>query len=452
MTSEKLAEFRAKGMLLDPKFDRLAKIGDKRKGKEELAKIEKTSPEAKDLNQIEIGFVKFLLKIRNANYYKKKIPYERLFTSNPDGNKKRERVFIAGKIFPVLNITYSGDDADATKISLKTINMTERSLLFGDPEYKHYNPLYISIDNDKIKIFLPVSYSDIDFPSLMLDFLTNGKTTAHTIGGEFEDYETYKLALREKAQTEKSWKGEDGSWLLNDRDKNTERWLNGYSYIIKHKIQGRLAPFKQIYDFYNAVDGWIFRLGHRVKWCKGAKALVGVLATNPIKIGGLEGGSNVIDNDVEIILNELNLGICDYAITQFYDLIYGKYAVTPLKGDKAYNWDKNFIEYEQGTVAPPIYSKTNSKTISKFQDMADRDFVGKHGAEAWFASPFSIVPQFDSFDPPGKVTDNQFRIDLPLLMLYLDKHKPTAKSFIKHCKADGTLNDDYKEKIRDYAL
>ena len=31
MTSEKLAEFRAKGMLLDPKFDRLAVIGDKRK-------------------------------------------------------------------------------------------------------------------------------------------------------------------------------------------------------------------------------------------------------------------------------------------------------------------------------------------------------------------------------------------------------------------------------------
>ena len=34
MTSEKLAEFRAKGMLLDPKFDRLAVIGDKRKENE----------------------------------------------------------------------------------------------------------------------------------------------------------------------------------------------------------------------------------------------------------------------------------------------------------------------------------------------------------------------------------------------------------------------------------
>ena len=58
MTSEKLAEFRAKGMLLDPKFDRLAKIGDKRKGKEELAKIEEIFSEEIYLNSIEgIDFI-----------------------------------------------------------------------------------------------------------------------------------------------------------------------------------------------------------------------------------------------------------------------------------------------------------------------------------------------------------------------------------------------------------
>ena len=27
------------------------------------------------------------------------------------------------------------------------------------------------------------------------------------------------------------------------------------------------------------------------------------------------------------------------------------------------------------------------------------------------------------FTPNAKITDNQFRIDLPLLMLYLDKHQ-----------------------------
>jgi hypothetical protein len=41
MTSEKLAEFRAKGMLLDPKFDRLAQIGDKKKAKGEEKKNSK---------------------------------------------------------------------------------------------------------------------------------------------------------------------------------------------------------------------------------------------------------------------------------------------------------------------------------------------------------------------------------------------------------------------------
>lgn len=41
MTSEKLAEFRAKGMLLDPKFDRLAKIGDKREEEEVERKAKK---------------------------------------------------------------------------------------------------------------------------------------------------------------------------------------------------------------------------------------------------------------------------------------------------------------------------------------------------------------------------------------------------------------------------
>ena len=40
MTGEKLAEFRAKGMLLDPKFERLAVIGDRQKAKENNNKLE----------------------------------------------------------------------------------------------------------------------------------------------------------------------------------------------------------------------------------------------------------------------------------------------------------------------------------------------------------------------------------------------------------------------------
>jgi hypothetical protein len=417
--------------------------------------------EKEDLNDIELDFVKFLFKIRNANYYKQSIPYERFFTSNPNGNTKRERVFIAGKVFPILNLFYSGEAANASKIELKELSMYERVLLFGDTDYRLYNPIYISIDNNKIKIFLPPSYSDVNFPSILLDFLINGPKTTYSIGGEFDNYETYKLALRDKAQPLKTWKGEDGSWLFSDRDKNLERWVNGYSYIIKDKIQGRLAPFKQIGDFYNALDNWVFRLGHQVKWCKGAKSLVNVLAINKyFKIGGLEGGSIAVDNDIETILNELNLGICDYAITQFHDLIYGKYAQKPLKGDDAYNWDVAFIIYEQQKVAPPIYSKTSEDTLKKYQKMANKDpYDVDNGLSSLGAGSLlfnGVMPAFDDFTPEAKVTDDLFRTDLPLLMLYLDKHKidknnvsPSLKNYLNE---DGTVNEDCKAIIRPFRL
>ena len=458
MTSEKLAWHRENGRLLDPRFDRLAVIGDKRKEKEELAKIEKTALDAVDLNQTEIGFVKFLFKIRNANFYKKTVPYERLFTSNPDSNRKRERVFIAGKIFPVLNIFYSGDDANPKdeNIQLKIIKSAVKEF----PKIKKLNEIYsnkyISIDNDKIRILLPKNYSSIDFGIILRDFLINGNLTKHTIGGEFPDYDTYKLALRDNAQPEDKWEGKDGSWLTYDRENNNSTWRNGYSHIIKNKIQGRLAPFKQIYDFYNGVDRWQFLLGHRVKWCIGAKELVLALAESPIIFGGQEAGSMAIYNDVETTLNELNLGICDYAITQFYDLIYGKYSKTPLTGDKAYEWDLQFITYEQGTVAPPIYKKASSDTIDRLQNMVDKDWLGQHGIGSSLFN--GITPAFDDFDPPALITDNDFRIDLPLLMLYLDKHKPrkTTKSFAKHLvksndpKINGTVDESVKKIIRNY--
>lgn len=425
------------------------KIDAEKKEKEDALKLE----DAK-LNQTEISFVKFLFKIRNANFYKKTIPYERLFTSNPDGNRKRERVFIAGKIFPILNIFYSGDDANATKIVLKSVDFNELRLLFGENDYKLYNINYISIDNDKIKIFLPVSYSNIDFPNLMRDFLTNKESIDKTIGGEFPDFDTFKLAFRKSNNfTQKQWQNNDGCWLTLDRANNTERWINGYSYIIKNKQQGWLAPFKQIYDFYNAVDSWQFRLGHRIKWCKGAKNLVDSLSV-------LDGGFIFIDNDVEIILNELNLGICDFAITQFYDLIYGKYASTQLKGMEAYEWDKRFINYEQGTVAPPIYKKTNSETIKKFQKMADKDAIDKNngisslGLGSWALN--DVTPAFDDFKPAAKVTDDLFRIDLPLLMLYLDTHvmdkNKVSPSLKKYLNTDGTVNQECKNIIKDFAL
>lgn len=417
------------------------------------------------INTTELDTVKTLFQIRNANYYNKSVRNDYNVSFLP-----KERVFIAGKIFPVINLIFKEtvNSYDATKIELKNWKS-------NDPIYdsKIHNRQYVSIDNDNLIILLPISYLGINFPKLMLDFLTNQdeatNTKNNTIGGEFPDYQTYKLALRDKAIERKKWIGQDGSWLTIDRADNNGRWRRAYSYIIKHKIKGRLAPFAQIHKFYDSVDWYITNVyKHEVKWCKGAKRLVEALSKSSLlwDIGSLEGGSNVIDNDVETILNELNLGICDYAIEKFHELIYGKYAKTPLKGDAAYNWDVAFITYEQGTVAPPIYKKTSIETIRKFQKMADKDGFDENngpsslGAGALFLN--KITPAFDDFTPPAQVTDDQFRIDLPLLMLYLDKHRinknkvsPSLKNYlISNNNPDGLclVNNKCKDIIKEFVV
>ncbi|MCT3920734.1 hypothetical protein HZP98_13520 [Elizabethkingia anophelis] len=393
------------------------------------------------INTTEIDTVKTLFQIRNGNFYKKKVVIKSL--SNPISNYYlKERIFIAGKIFPVLNLIYKNyiTVLDTRKIELRNWKFNEG---FYNP--KVHNRQYISIDNDNLRILLPISYGGVNFPDLMLDFLTNGKKTEHTIGGEFPDYQTYKLALREKAINTKDWQGQDGCWLMEDRG-NTQKWENAQDFIIKNRITGRLAPFMQIASFYGYVGKKCRKkeFNHEIKWYKGAFALVDALKP-------LEGGSRFIANDIETILNELNLGICDYAITQFYELFYGKYSKVPLKGKSAYEFDKKFIIFEQGKVAPPIYKKASNSTIEKFQNMADKDpQSGWHGLGGFLNT---ITPEFD--DPWGaKVTDDGFRIDLPLLMLYLDIHKPTWEGFKKKnmLDKDGYLKPQYKKIIEAYEI
>jgi hypothetical protein len=440
-SAKKLITFLNKNnVLFNEDVENISGLFTKKKTDETLKKVED------DHNKTELDFVKFLYQIRNANKLKTKVTYETY--SGQGENESKERVFIAGKIFPILNVLYRKDDAFASLIKLKKTTASLLKENFGSDD-KRYNTNYISIGNDAIKIFLPKNEAGMEYDKILLDFLTNGKLTANTIGGEFPDYKTYKLALGRSAKPEKAWKGEDGSWLTKDRENKEKRWFSACDFIIENQVQGRLAPFKQIAEFYDYL-GILCRskkYQHEIKWYKGAYKLVNALWI-------LDGGTFIIANDVEIILNELNLGICDYAITQFYRLLYGEFAKTPLKGDAAYNFDREFIIFEQGTVAPPIYNKTSKETIEKFQNMADKDPQGGwHGGGSQLISWLDdIIPAFDDFNPPAKVTDNQFRIDLPLLMLYLDKHKPTATSFKNHLKKNDTLNDETKKTIKPYEI
>lgn len=397
------------------------------------------------LNDVEIGYVKYLYKIRNA--YKNNTEISYTYFTGPNGFHIRERVFIAGKIFPVLNAVYKGENANPKRIEIRSCNFTELRLLFGEPDYSRYSINYISIDNDKIKIFLPKEEMGINYATHLFDFLTNGSDTQRVAThGEFPDKETCELARNETLYTDAL---PSGCWLTSDREDNNEVWKKSCEYILEYKQTGILAPFSQIADFYKHVDDKLPQFGHHIRWTKGGYALVDALRVFESYV------SYVTVNEIEIILSELNLGICDYAITQFYELFYGKYKNVPLKNDAdAYAFDLQFVKHEQGVVAPPIYAKTTKETISIFQAMADKDLQGDtvhfHNSLLGFGALLtnSITPEFD--DPwKGDVTDAGFRTDFPLLMLWLDRHKPTSASFKDKVDANGYLKEEYKKIIRD---
>ncbi|RXM61188.1 hypothetical protein [Chryseobacterium sp. CH1] len=58
------------------------------------------------LNKTELNTVKTLFQIRNANYYRKYIKPIQLSDYSTDIFPK-ERVFVVGKIFPVINILFN---------------------------------------------------------------------------------------------------------------------------------------------------------------------------------------------------------------------------------------------------------------------------------------------------------------------------------------------------------
>ncbi|MDH2208327.1 MULTISPECIES: hypothetical protein [Empedobacter] len=394
------------------------------------------------VNKVETELVKFLYQIRKKNRLKDSIEYDPY--TNPYALVTRSRIFIGGKIFSSIDVRYSKEYSDYTKKNKANCSNIKKDTL-SKAELEKFNnknisSTYISIDNGKIKIFLPKeTLIGVNYFETLYDFLTNGSRTAEAVKyGEFPDLDFYELATG-------NTKLQNGCWLTKDRKSKNDTWKNACMYIVEHKLQGVIAPFSQIADFYGLLKEKVAQSKHKTRWLKGAYKLVDALNI-------VDGGSAFVSNDVEIILNELNIGICDYAITQFYDLFYGKYKNSPLDTfDKAYKWDLSFVQHEQGSVALPIYAKVSKNTIEKFQNMADKDGQsGWHGATGIFNR---VTPEFD--DPwNGKVTDPQFRIDLPMLMLWLDKHKPTIKDknspFYGKVDKNGYLLEKYKKIIRKY--
>ena len=119
------------------------------------------------INKTELNTVKTLFQLRNANHSKKYVRPIQLSDYQTDIFPK-ERVFIAGKIFPFINIVFSY--SNVTDI-IQIVKPEFTELVQGASTIKHYdskihNSKYISINNNKISILLPKNYGDINFPQL----------------------------------------------------------------------------------------------------------------------------------------------------------------------------------------------------------------------------------------------------------------------------------------------
>gem|GEM_PF-1724794 len=233
---------------------------------------------------------------------------------------------------------------------------------------------------------------------------------------EFESMEAFKQA------TGKDQLG-PYQWIKADRlAKTGTTWIKACEKITEDKAQGKLLPFAQVRDYYIWVTRKLDSMGHESRWVKGALYLVNELTgkyEGTLKMGTWSA------TEVIPLLEELNVGIVDYAITQFHRLMYGDLKDNPLKGNDAYEFDKQFIETEQGQVALEIYQRyEGTKALETMNGMFTK--------ESWLGWAASFVSKeipthqkhynADLTDPETNFGQDA-RTHVPLYMLYPDKHR-----------------------------
>jgi len=210
-----------------------------------------------------------------------------------------------------------------------------------------------------------------------------------------------------------SYKGElgKGDWRESDRINNNSVWQEANKYNIQNNNTGQYEPYEQVLDLYKWVQNESTELGQEVKWMEGAIGLVQDL--HKYRENYLE---KALTSDMITALEELNSSIADATLSYFNDLLYSG---NNYVGNAAYIWDLCLVTYEQGTVATPIYNNMSQATLNKFNDLVR----GKNSSTVgWnkFIGRFNNV----NFGNYGKnVWDTQARIDIPMNMLYGDKHK-----------------------------
>jgi hypothetical protein len=249
-------------------------------------------------------------------------------------------------------------------------------------------------------------------------------------GGEYTSYYAYQQGQGSAAIPLKNWEGQDYYWLRTDREQQNHRWRHVCHLITSTQKQFYLFPFHQINSYYRLIYYWLAGKKHQSQWVKGAYYLVNDLTDAYYK--GITSGSWFTSTDAYQLLTDLNSNICNYAITKFYDLLYGTLTKPPLTGNAAWVWDRDFIIHEQGVVALSVYQGTTDDArnlINKiFNDqgflswLTNPSFNGfvsfLHGLDlsGIYIPVFPNLYDSDITSPPNY--GQQGRINVPLGMLY----------------------------------
>ncbi len=220
-------------------------------------------------------------------------------------------------------------------------------------------------------------------------------------------------------------------WLKEDRENQTGTWDAAMTKMTQCQAEDVLQPFEQVRDYYIWVTRKLDEKGHESRWVKGALWLVDELSDTYDEGYTTPGNWQITPGkDVIPMLEDLNVGIVNFAITQFHRLLYGDLKDNPLTGEDAYQFDKQFITHEQGTIAQPIYEQyAGTDAIKTMNNLFNGTGLAGNLVDGLnFIGAANEVPthpnllKADLTDPESNF-GRDARTNVPLWMLYPDRHR-----------------------------
>lgn len=210
------------------------------------------------------------------------------------------------------------------------------------------------------------------------------------------------------------WDGSDGAWLTKDREENSVRWRTAVKTIIKEEYEDRFQPFQEVLDFYYTTQIFVEEKGHEIKWIKGATYLIEdlvkgfYLARVANEYAELEEWeflyslkditswaiNNLELQELEHVMGNINLTICDFAVEKFNELLYEDYKDSPRVGKQAYEFDRDFVLLEQRDEALNDYIDADDNYPNALQRI--HDFF--HGVlPVWLLGIKTTTPVFPQY-------------------------------------------------------